>query len=415
MGILDEYKSPKNRDILINASLKMIKDKYNVSINDKTLDKIVNNIISVISNDAILLNISVKLIELNNLTLAKVKEFVGKQIKMDKEKSELNDIKDEQNSIVEHSIDTSHVIYNQYISQNDTIEQKISEDDELLNKLQELEEKRRVTNSLLLDQNKIDSIANSSIATEEITEIDDNKIALSSITEHIYKSVAAKKPIVKKTFIINSHSRDWINQPVRNILQFNISIDLQQNFIEPYKIIFPSYVKDLTPLIHMIITDGSKVYKYIFILHKNNGDWDEWVLINNHHQNVFFINNDWKITFLDFLNKDLKLGNDDIKICEVSSYTDDDDNKGFLARISFEKSNFTNSEYNLERIRKYDNILLKTYSNTIVNITVIANNIDTILFSNNDGMLRQEDFINSKLLNTRAQYFLIFSYYSKEP
>lgn len=416
MGILEEYKSTKNRDILLNASIKMIKDKYNISISDAVLSKIINNIISVISNDAILLNTSVKLSELNNLTLVKIKDFVGRQIKPDKETSEINQITIQTQANITEAPQPSLTPENQsQVIQNTlpnvSIEKRISEDDELLNKLQELEEKRRVANSILLDQSVNDNssinIFENSINTEDKS---NNTIAISSITDNIYKSMVTKKPVNKKTIILNSYDRDWVNQPIRNTLQFNIDIDLQQNIIEPSKILFPTYVKELTPYINMIITDGNKVHKYTFIYHKNNGGWDEWNLVNSNPNQMYFTKKDWKITFMDFLNKDLKLGNDDIQVSEVSIYNDQDNNEGFRVKLLSDKKH-----HNLERIRKYDDMLLKIYSDKIVNVTVLENNDDCIVLINNDAKLKQEDFINSKLLNLKAQYFLIFSYYAKEP
>ena len=384
MGAIDEYKSVKNRDLLLHASVKMIKDKYNITINDPMLIKIINNIISIISNDAILINTSVKLSELNNLTLTKIKEFIGKQMK---------EVEAKENT--EENISTLE-------------KQKISEDDELLNKVQELEEKRRMANSLLLDAETDQPVA------QGTTEPPEDNFNIASIKEQIYKTVIektmTKKPVQKKTFIIGSNSRDWVNQPQRHILQFNIGIDLQQNVVEPVKILFPKHVKHLTPYVNMVITDALKVQKYTYILHKNNGDWDEWILINNTDQPILFTHNDWKITFYDFLNKDLKLGNDDIKICEVSKYNEDE---GFSLKIVLEKKHYAYFEYNLQSIKQNDDLVLNTFTNQYVNVRVLENNIEVIVIAN-DGSLRQEDFINSKLLNIRAQYFMVFSYYSKD-
>ena len=59
MGVIDEYKQEKNKKIIITASKKMIEDKYKINIDDKDLLIIINNIITSICNDAMLMkNIS---------------------------------------------------------------------------------------------------------------------------------------------------------------------------------------------------------------------------------------------------------------------------------------------------------------------------------------------------------------------
>lgn len=410
MGILDDYRSPKNRGLLLNASIKMIKDKYDLVMNDDVLKKIVGNVISVISNDAILLNTSIKLPELNNMTLIKIKEYIGKQIKLETVK--------EEDDMQENAIP---------IHEDTKINIKLSEDDELLNKMKELEEKRRLAN-ILLDQNTVDDIKDADVqsayeqAPQQMPQQAQQRTDMKIATDHIYKAISERSRKTKKTFIVNSHDRDWVNQPARNILQFNIALDLQNNVVEPCKILFPKHVKDSTPYVNMVITDGMRVQKYNFILYKNNGDWDEWTLVSEHtDQPLYFTHNNWKITFYDFLHKELKLGNDDIRITEVSKYTTDtkpddseagDAGEAFACKLMLEKKHYAYFEYRLQSIRKYDDLLLKTFSNNIAKVRVVENNIETIMLSGSN--LKQGDFINSKLLNCRAQYVMIFTYYSKD-
>jgi hypothetical protein len=392
MGIFDEYKSIKNRDLIFNAATKMIKDKFNININNDTLLKLINNIISVISNDAILLNKHMKLTEYNNLTLAKIKEYIGKQIHKD---NDLQKPKDD--------------------------DSKIYDDDELLSKVQELEEKRRVSSTILsnITDENIKAVSENLEKVDVLNSIDNDFIFDNIITDteskfifnnQKHKSLLynTKKYRVKKTFMINTFDRDWILQPLRNTLQFKISIDLQLNIVEPLKILFPLNVKTLTPYVNMLLTDSLKLQKYIFLFNKNIGDWDEWILIDN--QNVQPINvshNEWKITFTDFINKELRLGSDDIIVTEISNFG----KEGYCAKISFDK----NYDYLQNSIKSFDYILLKTFSSNFVNVMVLDNKIDTLILSNNNDTLKQEDFINSKILNYKAQYFIFFSYYSKEP
>ena len=57
---------------------------------------------------------------------------------------------------------------------------------------------------------------------------------------------------------------------------------------------------------------------------------------------------------------------------------------------------------------------LKTYSNKYINIKVIEvdNNIGKIIILNENN-LKKDDFLNSTLLNYRAQYSIILTYYPK--
>ena len=80
MGVIDEYKQEKNKKIIITASKKMIEDKYKINIDDKDLLIIINNIITSICNDAMLMKNIGKLIELNTITLTKVKDYIEKYI-----------------------------------------------------------------------------------------------------------------------------------------------------------------------------------------------------------------------------------------------------------------------------------------------------------------------------------------------
>ena len=80
MSIIDEFKGEKNRNLIIQASNKMLLDKYNLSLRTDLLISIINTIIASMSKDAILMNNTIKLMELNTITLAKMKDYVMKNI-----------------------------------------------------------------------------------------------------------------------------------------------------------------------------------------------------------------------------------------------------------------------------------------------------------------------------------------------
>jgi hypothetical protein len=373
MGIVDDYKSAKNRDILYAAASKMIKDKYNMTLNEGVLSKIINNIIGVIANDVALINTSLKLIELNNMTLIKIKEYIGKQI----ETNEKHDIVSTANAA-----DTEKANLQPILEEN-----KIPDDDELMQKLQELEEKRQFISTL------------GNVPNETYMNTDDTQIISTTPVIALQSHKIGKRATIKKMFVINSHSRDWIKQPQRNMLHFKIGIDLKTNVIVPVKILLPVFVKDLTPYINLSITDDIKTHKYVFFFQKNNGEWDEWTHIQDNNS-LYLSNNNWKISLYNCFNSPLALGSDDINVLEVAM---SDNGKDFVLKISHED--------HIHLLKKNDTVYVKTYSNDIEAAKVLQND-DKFIIRNE--MLRQEDFINSKILNWKAQYYIVFSYYTKD-
>jgi hypothetical protein len=216
---------------------------------------------------------------------------------------------------------------------------------------------------------------------------------------------------------------------------------LQNNIIEPLKILFPTYVKNITPYIILVITDNHKTFKFNFLYSKTAGKWDIWKLINkdnNINNNINLTNKKWKIHFLDYLNNELDLGKDNIKISNINDYKmnkyENNDN-GYietnidnilmpsnitpkntiknLYEINIDYSNIIEyDEYYLNNLSKYDYLQLKTYSNKYVNIKVLDVNINLgKIIILNENNLTKGDFINSSLLNYGAQYSIILTYY----
>jgi hypothetical protein len=151
-------------------------------------------------------------------------------------------------------------------------------------------------------------------------------------------------------------------------------------------------------------------------------------------------NKNWKISFLDYLNNDLNLGTDDIKVSQINDYNmntydkydnnisidtnidnilmPSDDTKACASsfyEINIDYSNLLEyDEYKLNTISKYDYLQLKTYGGKYANVKVIDvnSNLGKIIISNENN-LAKEDFINSSLLNYGAQYSLILTYYPR--
>ena len=473
MAIIDEFKSVKNRSLIIQASTKMLLDKYRLSLSAETLTNIMNAIISAMSKDAILMNNTIKLMELNTITLAKMKDYIIKN--MDTVRNDVNIMPDIEENIlgsvsgssgssvssgdVNASVsDGSDVNANgasgTYKEEYSYNKGDILSNEELLIRVKEYENSRAISTTILTSGSSGSSGTGSGLDNSQTPQASQAPLTpltlpniLPEIMEKVLTSIntSTNTFVNKKTLIINSFSRDWVNNPKRNQLSFTVNIDLQSNIIEPLKILFPRYVKDISPYIVLVITDNHRTFKYNFLYSKSSGKWDIWKLINkdskvnNINNSINLANKTWKIHFLDYLNNELNLGKDDIKISQITDYnmnygnntsidtnidnilmpsqhnlTKDAKNK----RQSFYEINIDYSnqleydEYNLGTVSKYDNLLLKTYKNNYVNIKVMEVNDDLgkIIMLNDSG-LEKEDFVNSSLLNYGAQYSLILTYY----
>ena len=254
-------------------------------------------------------------------------------------------------------------------------------------KLQELEEKRRISSSMISDMSISDEV---------------QEVKIPQTAEQVYKPMIVRpQSTPKKVFIINSQNRDWVKQPDRNMLFFKVSIDLKTNDIEPLKILFPVFVKDMTPYVNLTITDDTRVQKYVFIFNKNIGSsWDEWVHMQQDNP-LYLSNNSWKISLLDCFNNPLLLGSDDINVLEVS-----ENGKHFDIKFDTEKEN-----HHLDLLKKNDIINIKTFHNVIETAKIIHNHGDSLTIMNDT--LKLEDFIQSMILNWKAQYFIVFGYHTK--
>jgi hypothetical protein len=465
MAIIDEFKSEKNRSLIIQASTKMLFEKYNLSLNADVLQNIIQSIITAMSKDAVLMNNTVKLMELNTITLAKMKDYITKNIEAMNAPAAPASIPDASPPMPPQGVDDTTAAATQFSGYN---KGDILTNEELLLRVKEYEHSRVMATTILAN---IDATAAATTAATEgtmVTSAQSNAIplvpsiaavAVADIMEKVISSMntSTNTYVNKKTLIINSYSRDWINNPSRNQLSFTVNIDLQSNIIEPLKILFPVYVKDMSPYITMVITDNHRTFKYNFLYSKTSGKWDIWKLINkgnNINNNINLSNKKWKINFFDYLNHELSLGRDDIKISQVSDYTTHKyDNQMMdtnidtilmpetrkrpqeqqepqhpqepqepqhpqepqsnLYEVGIDFSDqFEYDEYKLNNISKYDYVQLKTYRNTFVNMKVLEvdNDIGKIIMLNENN-LTKEDFVNASLLNYGSQYSLILTYY----
>jgi hypothetical protein len=383
MGVIDDFKSNINKDTIINASEKMLNHKYNINIEKEKLINIVNMIISSICADAILIKNVVKIIELNTIALTKVKDYIVNNI-------------EKKNNIETENEDAKIEDVVKYNSE------------ELLSKVLSLEEKRNAT--LSLSSIQYNTIQDDIPKLSNVENSKDNSNTF-MIVEKMYDIMNNKNKVNKKTLIINSYNRDWATNHNRNKLSFSINIDLTKNYIEPYKLLLSKNIKRKNPYITMVINDGIQTQKINFILSNTTSlerGWDTWVMINENAQNLINLNvKNWNISFLDFRNKELDMGRDDIKICEIY---DGKNENNFRIKIDNDDELLFDS-YNIELLNKYDNMLLKTYDNEFSNVKI--SNIDNNYLTLDTTDLTKKDFIRSSLLNYNAQYCIILSYYAK--
>ena len=396
MGVIDEFKSEKNIKIIFNAAEKMINDKYNsLNITQNDIMNMIGNTINSICSDAILLNKVVKVMELNKISLSKVKDH-------------LDNIINKQNEIPTEE------------KKEEEIDQDKYDSEQLLLKVLELEEKRSAANSL--SSIKQSQLSNTISKPNQLIQplqplqpqpvLNDNQTLNNmdinmKILEKIEAIAKDRVEIKYKNIIINSYSRDWDINLNRNKLSFSINVNMQYNIIKPYKLILPKTIKNKTPYVTMNITDGKHSNKVNYII-KNicsdcDNSWDIWEPLNN-NISLLLTEKKWQVYFTDFTNKDLEMGADGINIIEVV------DNEDETFDIKIDNSDiFAFNNFNIELLNNFDNILLKTNEDDNIILKVIKiSNYNTLTVYNEK--INKLSLINATLLNYKAQYSIILNY-----
>ena len=380
MSVIDDFKSDKNINLIFNAASKMIKDKYsNVDTHDNDLINIIKRIIQSICSDAILIKKIVKLMELNKIALSKIKEHY-------------DDIINRQNE--------------PEIIKTEEKDESIKYDSEqLLLKVLELEEKRSVANSLANLQKQQSEVKE---PKQESFVQQSNPINFNlKILEKLEVLSREKTKVSYKNIVINSYNRDWCNSPNRNKLSFTINIDLLKNNIKIDRLLLPKLIKYKTSFVTMTINNNKLSQKIIFVLQtsSNENAWDIWENINS--DNILLITNkNWHISFTDFLNNDLDMGQDNIDIIEV------EDNLNNIYELTINNGDkMQYDSFGVSLINKYDNILIKTNlgDNIQGKVLNINDNILSVYIEN----IEKKILMNSSLLNYKGQYTIMMSYCPK--
>ena len=380
MSVIDDFKSDKNINLIFNAASKMIKDKYsNVDANDNDLINITKSIIKSICSDAILIKKIVKLMELNKIALSKIKEHYDGIINRQNEP--------------------------EIIKTEEKDESMKYDSEQLLLKVLELEEKRSVANSLANLQKQQSEVKESK---QESYIQQSNPINFNvKILEKLEVLSREKTKVIYKNIVINSYNRDWCNNPNRNKLSFTINIDLLKNNIKIDRLLLPKLIKYKTSFVTMTINNNKHAQKIIFVLKtsSNENAWDIWENINS--DNILLITaKNWHISFTDFLNNDLDMGQDNIDIIEV------EDNLNNIYDLTINNGDKVKYDsFGVSLINKYDNILIKTNlgDNIQGKVLNINDNILSVYIEN----IEKKILMNSSLLNYKGQYTIMMSYCPK--
>ena len=380
MSVIDDFKSDKNINLIFNAASKMIKDKYsNVDANDNDLINITKSIIKSICSDAILIKKIVKLMELNKIALSKIKEHYDGIINRQNEP--------------------------EIIKTEEKDESMKYDSEQLLLKVLELEEKRSVANSLANLQKQQSEVKE---PKQESFVQQSNPINFNlKILEKLEVLSREKTKVSYKNIVINSYNRDWCNSPNRNKLSFTINIDLLKNNIKIDRLLLPKLIKYKTSFVTMTINNNKHAQKIIFVLKtsSNENAWDIWENINS--DNILLITaKNWHISFTDFLNNDLDMGQDNIDIIEV------EDNLNNIYDLTINNGDKVKYDsFGVSLINKYDNILIKTNlgDNIQGKVLNIADNILSVYIEN----IEKKILMNSSLLNYKGQYTIMMSYCHK--
>lgn len=358
-NLLEQKLQIKNVDenelkTLLNKIILIIKDKYNNDNND--------------------------LKKLNNICLTNIKNYYVNK-KTDNVKNNLETIPEEKENNIHKSI---------------TEETKL-EDNLLDLKIKELEFLR---DEQIPDYNiEDDYTINNKISSD-----------VSGNTIINYNSSKKEENIFYKTLLITSINRDWSLNPFRNNINFDTKLfNFNEYKYSCYGLLLPSYVSDLTPIIKMNIKNNVDDIFYNFVCTTNNkNNWNMWKT----NDNVDIILNEkfFNITFYNYTNNVLDLGNDNIKINNFSNY--DYHGKDCVKLcINYDYFNINNNLFNINDIISIKLNNNKYFNAKIIYIQQVSNNFELIIINNNNII----DYIdnNSTIMICKNQFNLMLKYYVK--
>jgi hypothetical protein len=393
---MEDYRHIQNLMVLANACQKMLKEKFYITLSEDKLHILIDEI----SKEVLLEYGAIKLRtnQLNNITLSKIKQLYETKMNQvqNNTSSSPNTGSTGSNGTVTTSGTGSGPVSTSTINNGLIIEKDILNDDMISHKLKELETRRKI----------IPNYAEPTLDTTESQSPNQNIIYKSNPISITLPSMQEKT--LYKNFIINSLNRDWSRNTSRNNIKFNITVDMNTNIFYPQCILFPKYIKNMTPYVLMSITDHFKSIFYSFVCKSgNDAKWDTWYTVDD-VENISLQNKSWSIKFYDFMNNELELGHDNISVIEVTKNA----NK-YLLKIQLNANSYDNN-FSINDI-----ICIRTYNGKVYNKQIIdyikcernSDNINTIVIEDENNELCIDDFMDSKILNTNNQYSFIIKYH----
>ena len=340
---MDDFVSHKNIGVMNIACRNMIRDKFKVNLEENELYGIIDNLIDSMKEEFLHENLNTN--ELNNIVLSRVKEMLLVQPKQ-----------------------SGDVVSN---------ENKLNDD--MINiKLRELESRRQI-----IPEFPQADVENTRQFAKQNLPIQQNPISI---------TLPKNKKEDYKTLIINSIKRDWIKQPFRNNIKFNISQDLHNNIFYPECILLPRFVRNITPYVLMNISDGEKIIYYSFTCcNSDSGHWNKWVPVDN-PENISLSSKTWSIKLFDFTNNELDIGKDLCKITQVHSLND--------------------SYYRLTSDTKIkgDMICLLINNEKHIYRTISHDHCEDNTFTLEKEEFTELDFIDASILDVSEQFSFIMKY-----
>jgi hypothetical protein len=387
---MEDYKHVQNLHILSSACDKMLREKFSITLAEDKMYSLIEGVSKDVLSEYASMQLQAH--QLNNITLSKIKNmYLLQQPKQNLAVQQQPSQPIQESPTKQHTQDTntvSNVVH-------------ALDDDVISHKLKELEARRKIIpNYSCLNENHEEIYESATPQQNIIYKANPISITLPSINDKIHY----------KNFIINSINRDWARNVQRNNIKFNISIDVYANTFYPQCICFPGFVKNITPYVLMNISDNTKNIFYSFTCDNKmyqDSKWDTWYPVED-VENISLQNKSWSIKFYDFMNNELDLGSDNMSVLEVSSKKE----KEYTLKILLDAHSYDNNFKinDIMCIRTYNG---KTYNKKIINYIKAERDSDqvnemTIIDDNNELVI--DDFINSKILNTKNQYSFIIKY-----
>jgi len=296
---------------------------------------------------------------------------------------------DDKYQIKEFSKDEFFEIYNKIYNNN-------QEPNNLLNKDVLFEIKKYI-------ENKKPSNPDLELRIKEIENMRTSILNLKSINYDINNDNEIKQPQINqiqpiqitsynnnhkyKTFIINSY---------KNSFRINPNIDINSHLIYPCCISIPIDIKNKTPYIILVISDGIKQMNYIYNpIIINNTTWDIWKPIIKDYIDLTMGNNNWIISLYDFT----------YNLIDFNEY---------IVIINDILEDITNFSLNVNKHYYFninDKIKIIKNNGEIIDNKIIEIRENRLLI--NKLNLKLDDFINAKIINYKHNISLTFKYHIK--